>query len=203
MAIRKILTDGDETLRKKSRVVTEFNERLHELLDDMRETLIDVEGLGLAAPQVGVLRRVALILDTSSEAETVEEKMIELVNPEIVKAVGEDEQSEACLSVPGMVGIVTRPETVTVRAFDRFGKEFSITVSEITARAACHEIDHLEGIIYTSIADPLFTDEEFAEYLAEEEEEFAELLAQLGVTEEEFEEIVAQEDDDLAEDEEE
>ena len=173
MATRTILTD-DKALTKKSRLITDFNKRLHVLLDDMRETLIEAEGLGLAAPQVGVLRRVALIVDIFNESDDIDEQIIELINPEIISAEGEQTDTEGCLSVPDVVGIVTRPETVSVRAFDRFGGEFTIEVSELMARAVCHEIDHLDGIIFTSLAERILTDEEVAELAAQREQEAAE-----------------------------
>ena len=163
MATRNILKDGDRGLEKKSRIVTDFNKRLHILLDDMRETLIEANGLGLAAPQVGVLRRVILIVDTVDDEESIEEQIIELVNPEIMDSEGDQTGSEGCLSVPGIYGMVTRPETVKVRAQDRFGKAFEFEGHELTARAVCHEIDHLEGKLFTSIAERLLTEEELEE----------------------------------------
>jgi len=174
MATRTILTDDDKILTKKSRVVTDFNARLHILLDDMRETLIEAEGLGLAAPQVGILRRAALIVDTSIESENVTDQIIELINPEIIEVDGEQTGTEGCLSVPGVYGIVTRPESVTVRAMDRFGKSFDLQASEITARAVCHEIDHLDGVIFKTLAERLLTEEELAEMFAEREQEGSE-----------------------------
>jgi len=170
MALRNILVDGDPGLLKKSRVVTEFNERLFILLDDMRETLIESNGLGLAAPQVGVLRRVALVVDTSIETEVAEEQIIELVNPEIISEEGEQSGSEGCLSLPGVFGIVTRPDTVKIKAQDRFGKPFELQGSELTARAICHEINHLDGVVFTSIAERLLTKEEVEQLRAEREE---------------------------------
>jgi peptide deformylase len=169
MAIRNILKDDDPGLMKKSRVVTDFNKRLHLLIDDMRETLIEANGLGLAAPQVGVLRRVALIVDINIETEFPEEQIIELINPEIINEAGEQTGSEGCLSVPGVYGIVTRPDTVRVRAQDRFGKVFEFEGSELTARAVCHECDHLNGVIFTSLAERILTEEELAEMAAERE----------------------------------
>jgi peptide deformylase len=176
MATRNILKEGDKGLLKQSRTVTDFNKRLHVLLDDMRETLIEANGLGLAAPQVGVLRRVAIIVDTSKEEEQVDdegeennentssfdinEQIIELINPEIVTEEGEQKSSEGCLSIPGVYGMVTRPETVVVRAQNRHGETFEIEVSEMTARAACHEVDHLNGILFTSVAEKILTEEE-------------------------------------------
>ena len=183
MATRNILKEGDKGLLKKSRTVTDFNRRLHILLDDMRETLIEANGLGLAAPQVGVLRRVALIVDTEIENEEIEdevledgeddveeqgnqsdfdisERIIELINPEIVTEDGEQTASEGCLSIPGVYGMVTRPETVVVRAQDRYGEAFVIEVNELTARAVCHEVDHLNGVLFTTLAERLLTEEE-------------------------------------------
>ena len=183
MATRNILKDGEPGLCKKSRKVTDFNSRLHLLLDDMRETLIDANGLGLAAPQVGVLRRVVLIVDTSLGAglpeepteeqiyKQYDEQIIELINPEIIRKEGEQTGNEGCLSVPGVFGIVTRPESVLVAAQDRYGNPFELEVSEIVARAVCHEIDHLEGIIFTSIAERILTEEELADMAAEKEEQ--------------------------------
>jgi len=160
MALRNILRENDPSLSKKSRVVTDFNERLHELIDDMRETLIDANGLGLAAPQVGVLRSVALIVDTSIEDATYEEQIIELVNPEIIAKSGEQEGSEGCLSVPGVYGIVKRPDFVKVKAQDRFGNTFEVLGKELTARAICHETDHLKGIMFTALVERFLTEEE-------------------------------------------
>ena len=177
MATRNILKDGDEGLTKKSRVITDFNERLHILLDDMRETLIEANGLGLAAPQVGVLRRAAMIVDTSIESELPEDQVVELINPEIISNEGEQTGSEGCLSVPGVYGIVTRPESVEIKAQDRFGNEFKMQGTGLTARAICHEIDHLDGKVFLSLVERMLTEEEIAELIAgreEEEEEKAE-----------------------------
>ena len=174
MATRTILTEEDEGLTKKSRVVTDFNSRLHTLLDDMRETLIEADGLGLAAPQVGVLRRVALIVDTdievSSDESAMDEMMVELVNPEILSIDGEQSGSEGCLSVPGINGIVTRPMSVKIKAQDRDGNFFEYEGNELTARAICHEIDHLNGELFTAKVERYLTDEELAEMRAEREE---------------------------------
>lgn len=167
MAIRNILKDGEPGLLKKSRSITDFNKRLHILIDDMRETLMEANGLGLAAPQVGVLRRVVLIVDTYIDAEYIDDQIVELVNPEIVEESGEQYGSEGCLSVPGVYGLVSRPEQVTFKAQDRFGRTFCQTVEGLTARAVCHECDHLNGVIFTSLTDRLLTEEEL-EKLAEE-----------------------------------
>ena len=174
MALRNILKDNDSGLLKKSRDVTDFNKRLHILLDDMRETLIDANGLGLAAPQVGVLRRAVLIVDTSIEVDETAEpeeqyksQIVELVNPEITAKSGEQSGSEGCLSVPGVYGLVTRPDFVKVRAKDRFGKTFEIWGKGLTARALCHEIDHLEGVMFTSLTERYLTEEEVEAYAME------------------------------------
>jgi peptide deformylase len=178
MAIRNILYSNDPALKKESRIVTDFGGRLHQLIDDMRDTLIDVNGAGLAAPQVGVLRRVVVVVDAKNieddfEAEDTEtednlqETIIELVNPEIVETTGTQTGTEGCLSMPGQTGIVTRPQTVTIKAQDRHGNYFEMTRSGMTARAFCHEVDHLNGILFSSLADKLLTQEELDEYLSE------------------------------------
>ena len=165
MAIRKIVEVGDPCLAKVCRPVTAFNSRLHGLLDDMLETLADVGGAGLAAPQVGIMRRVAIVLDEESES------YLELVNPEIV-AVSEELQTglEGCLSVPGKWGIVTRPAVVRVRAQDRFGDWFEAEAEGMTARCFCHELEHLDGHLYTEHIDHFLTEEELRAYLEGEEE---------------------------------
>ena len=170
MALRNILFDGDETLNKKSREVTAFNARLHELVDDMRETLLNAGGVGLAAPQVGILRRVVLVLDTNMEELSDEEQIIELINPEIIAASGEQTGPEGCLSIPGVYGLVTRPDLVKVRAADRNGEPFEVWGQGLTARAFCHEIDHLNGTLFTSLMDRIMTEEELAAYDESESE---------------------------------
>jgi len=170
LAIRNILNGDDPALKKNSRVVTDYNKRLHILLDDMRETLLRANGLGLAAPQVGVLRRAALVVDTNIETDDTEAQIIELINPEIVAESGEQRGNEGCLSVPGIYGIVTRPELVKVSAQDRFGKSFEYWGTGLTARAICHEIDHLNGIIFTTHTDRILTEEDL-ERLSEEKDE--------------------------------
>ena len=159
MALRNILTEGDPTLNKTSRPVVKFDNRLHVLIDDMAETLNTSNGVGLAAPQVGVLRRVVLVVETNVP-EGEEEFIIELINPEIISAEGEQRGSEGCLSVPDQFGIVTRPEKVTVRAQDRYGNWFEREGEGLTARCFCHEIDHLNGILFTSLAERMLTEEE-------------------------------------------
>lgn len=140
MAIRNILKDGDPALHKVCRPVTEFNERLWELLDDMAETLHQADGVGLAGPQVGVLRRL-FIMDLG-------EGVIECINPKIVARKGTQEGQEGCLSCPGEWGIVRRPKTVILQAQDRFGKEFTLKGEDLLARCICHENDHLDGILF-------------------------------------------------------
>ena len=144
MAIRNIVKEGDEILRKKSRVVVKFDERLHTLLDDMAQTMYEAHGVGLAAPQVGILKRVVVI--------DVGDGLIELVNPVIVEAKGKNEGSEGCLSVPGEWGIVVRPSKVKVKAQNRYGEEIILKGTDLLARAFCHEIDHLEGILFKDLA---------------------------------------------------
>ena len=141
MAIRNIVKQGDSCLEKVCRPVTEFNARLHMLLDDMRETLAAADGAGLAAPQVGVLRRAAIIVDG-------EGGYLELINPEILDQQGSQEGAEGCLSVPGRYGIVERPQKITIKFQDRTGAERQLELEDFLARAACHETDHLEGKLY-------------------------------------------------------
>ncbi len=164
MAIRKIVERGDPILAKVCRPVTEFNTRLHTLLDDMADTLKESGGVGLAAPQVGVMRRVCIVEDSEGE-------IIELINPEIVSAEGEQTGLEGCLSIPGRYGIVTRPYTVRVRAQDRYGVYFEAEDEELTARCFCHEIEHLDGHLFTERCDHLLSDEELEEYLRAHEED--------------------------------
>ena len=159
MAHRKIIEEGDSVLHKHCRPVTNFDSRLHELIDDMRETLLEADGVGLAAPQVGVLRRVVLVLETNVP-EGEEPYIIELVNPEIVSTEGEQNGPEGCLSLPGRFGLVKRPMDVTVRAQDRNGNSFEISGHELTARAFCHELDHLEGKLFTQCATRMLTPKE-------------------------------------------
>lgn len=147
MAIRTIINDKDEILRKKSREVTEFNQKLWTLLDDMAETMYRAEGVGLAAVQVGVLRRVTVI--------DAGEKLYELINPVIVKESGEQTASEGCLSSPNEYGDVSRPMQVTVNAVDRIGKPFTLEGTELLARALCHEIDHMDGVLFKDKATNL------------------------------------------------
>ena len=156
MALRNIVKQGDECLQKVCRPVTEFNSRLHTLLDDMTETLVDSGGVGLAAPQVGILRRIVVI-------EVNEGEVIELINPKIVAFAGEQEGMEGCLSLPGQWGIVKRPMHVTVRALNRYGEEVEYRGSELLARCFCHELDHLDGKLYVDAAERMLSPEEIEE----------------------------------------
>ena len=146
MAILKILKDEDEILRKKCREVTEITPRVLTLLDDMKDTLHKANGVGLAAPQVGVLRRIVLI-------ELEEGNLYEMINPEIIERSDElQHEIEGCLSLPGRWGVTERPKNVTVRAMDRNGNYYTVTGSDLMARAICHETDHLDGILYSDHA---------------------------------------------------
>ena len=152
--VRKILQFGDETLRKTSKPMQKFDLRLWLLLRDMADTMNKAEGVGLAAPQVGILRRV-VVIDVGDE-----NGLIELINPEIIAQEGEQEGSEGCLSAPGRQGYVKRPNKVTVRAQDRKGKFFEITGEGLLARAFCHELDHLDGILYSDKEEYEIKDDE-------------------------------------------
>lgn len=163
MALRKIVLKGDPCLNKKCRPVKEFNARLHQLLDDMVETLQDAGGAGLAAPQVGVLRRVVIVLDEASE------EYLELINPEIIAESGEQTGLEGCLSIPGKWAILTRPETVRVRAQDRSGAYFEVEGEALTARAFCHELEHLDGHLFSEHVDHFLSDQELQDYLEAED----------------------------------
>ena len=147
MAVRNILREGEETLRKICRPVDKIEKRLHVLLDDMAETMYAADGVGLAAPQVGVLRRIVVI--------DVGEGLLELINPEIIETEGEKVGVEGCLSVPGRRATVKRPTRVVVRAKDRKGREIEVEGTGLLAVALCHEIDHLDGVLYVDkmIAD--------------------------------------------------
>lgn len=162
MALREIITQGDPVLGKVCRPVEKFDERLHTLLDDMKETLVESNGVGLAAPQIGILRRVVVVVDA-------EDNMIELINPVIIASDGEQTGLEGCLSVPGKYGVVTRPYTATVRAQDRNGDFFEVSGEEIVARCFFHELDHLDGHLFVEHTDRLYTIEEL-EAMEEEEE---------------------------------
>ena len=152
MGLRKILTDAEPALHKVCKSVTSFDKKLHTLLDDMAETLVDSQGVGLAAPQVGILRRV-VIVDTGEE-------ILELVNPVMLETDGEQVGAEGCLSVPGKYGLVKRPYYAKVRAQDRNGEWYEVEGEELIGRCFCHELDHLDGIVYTEVMDRFLTEEE-------------------------------------------
>ena len=155
MGLRKILTDKDPALHKVCKPMVNFDNRLFKLLEDMKETLVDSGGVGLAAPQVGILRRVVLV-DTGEE-------ILELINPTIIETSGEQEGPEGCLSVPGKYGLVKRPFYAKVRAQDRHGNWFEAEGEELTARCFCHELDHLDGIVYTQVMERFLSEEELEE----------------------------------------
>lgn len=165
MALRKIMVEGEPCLTKVCHPVTEFNKKLHDLLDDMKETLLDSQGVGLAAPQIGILRRVVVVMDENEE-------ILELVNPEIVHTEGEQTGPEGCLSVPGKFGMVTRPMVVRVRAQDRDGCWYEAEDEGLTARCFCHELEHLDGHLFNEHVDHYLTDEELQEYYDSLEEEY-------------------------------
>lgn len=154
MGLRKILTDKDPALHKVCRPVEKFDGRLHKLLDDMAETLEQANGVGLAAPQIGILRRVVLV-DTGEE-------VLELINPTLLETSGEQVGAEGCLSVPGKYGLVKRPNYAKVRAQDRYGNWYEAEGEELIARCFCHELDHLDGIVYTEVMERFLTEEELA-----------------------------------------
>lgn len=163
MALRKIVVQGEDCLNKACRPVTDFNRRLHALMDDLLETLSEAGGAGLAAPQVGILRRACVVMDDDTE------EYIELINPSIVAQSGEQTGPEGCLSVPGKWGLVTRPNYVRVRAQDRDGHWFEVEGEGLTARCFCHELEHLDGVVFSDHTDQLYTTEELDEMLAGEE----------------------------------
>ena len=152
MGLRKILTDKDPALHKVCKPVEKFDWRLHKLLDDMRETLVDSNGVGLAAPQVGILRRVVVV--------DIGDEILELVNPTMLETDGEQTGAEGCLSVPGKYGLVKRPYIAKVRAQDRNGDWYEVEGEELIARCFCHELDHLDGIVYTQVMERFLTEEE-------------------------------------------
>ena len=151
--LRTILTEGDPVLEKKAHPVTKFDERLWALLDDMAETLKSANGAGLAAPQVGILRRVVLVIDS-------EDQILELINPSILHTDGEQDGLEGCLSIPGKWGYVKRPMTVRLKAQNRNGEWFEAEDSGLTARCFCHELEHLDGHLFKEHVDRLYTAEE-------------------------------------------
>ncbi len=155
MGLRKILSDKEPALHKVCKPVTEFDRKLHKLLEDMRETLLDSGGVGLAAPQVGILRRVVVV--------DLGEELLELINPELIETSGEQVGAEGCLSVPGKYGLVKRPMNAKVRAQDRDGNWFEAEGEELIARCFCHELDHLDGILYTQVMERYLTEEELSQ----------------------------------------
>ncbi|MDD7772108.1 MAG: peptide deformylase [Firmicutes bacterium] len=163
MALRRIITEGNPTLKKVSRPVTSFDEKLGVLIDDMKQTLLDANGVGLAAPQVGILRRV-VVVDNGEE-------LLELVNPEILEQSGQQDGMEGCLSVPGKYGMVKRPNYVKLKAQDRGGRWHEYEGEELTARCFCHELEHLDGHLYTERAYQMLTEEEVEQMMQEDEEE--------------------------------
>lgn len=163
MAIREILTDKDPALHKECHPVTRFDEKLGMLMDDLRQTLAQANGAGLAAPQVGILRRAVVVVDA-------EDNMLELINPEIIAQEGEQDGLEGCLSLPGQWGFVKRPMKVTVKAQDRYGQWFEATGEEIVARCFCHELEHLDGHVFSEHVDKLYSNDELEELLAQDEQ---------------------------------
>ena len=161
MALRTIITKGDPVLNKKAHLVTNFDEKLAILLDDMVETLRDSGGVGLAAPQIGILRRVVVVIND-------EDQVIELVNPEIIATEGEQVGFEGCLSVPGRWGKVALPMKARVKAQNRKGEWFEVEDEGLTARCFCHELDHLDGHLFTELTDKLYTSEELEELMEQE-----------------------------------
>ena len=155
MGIRRILNHREPALHKVCKPVVNFDNKLHKLLDDMTDTLIESGGVGLAAPQVGILRRVFLV-DVGMD----ENEIVEFINPEIIETDGEQVGPEGCLSVPGKYGLVKRPYYAKVRAQDRNGEWFEAEGEELIGRCFCHENDHLDGIIYTEVMERLLTEEE-------------------------------------------
>lgn len=162
MALLNIVTEEEPILHKVCRPVTEITPRIRQLLDDMKETLADANGAGLAAPQVGILRRI-VVVDTGDE-------VLELINPEIIETEGEQEEVEGCLSVPSVWGVTKRPMKATVRALDRNGNEFTATGEGIVARCFCHELDHLDGHLFTEKAIRILDPDEVEELFGDDDE---------------------------------
>jgi len=163
MALRKIYQRGDSVLNKSAHPVTKFDNRLFALLDDLRDTLLGAGGVGLAAPQIGILRRAVVVMDEK-------DNIIELINPVIIMEAGEQNGYEGCLSLPGLYGMVKRPMRVRVRAQDRSGKFFEAEDEGMTARCFCHELEHLDGRLFVEHTDKLYTVEELEEMTEDEEE---------------------------------
>ena len=166
MGIRKIVTLGDDTLRKKCKPQEKFDRRLATLLKDMADTMYKAEGVGLAAPQVGILRRIAVVDITEDHS-----GLLEMVNPEIIEREGEQTGREGCLSVPGRQGVVTRPMKVKVRFQDKKGDHYELETEGFEARAVCHELDHLDGTLYIDIMERELTEEEIQGHIPEDGEQ--------------------------------
>ena len=164
MAIRKIVTLGDETLRKHCKPQEKYDKRLATLLKDMADTMYKAEGVGLAAPQVGILRRIAVVDVTEDHS-----GLLEMVNPEIIEREGEQTGREGCLSVPGRQGVVTRPMKIKARFQDRTGDTYEIETEGFEARAICHELDHLDGTLYIDVMDRELTEEEIHGHIPEDD----------------------------------
>ena len=164
MAVRNIVVEGEEVLRKRCKEVPEVNDRIRQILDDMVETMRDAEGVGLAAPQVGILRRMFVV-------ETEEDGLFYVVNPEIIEVSGEKNEAEGCLSLPGMIGEVVRPTYVKMKALDRDGNPVEYEARDFLAKAFCHEFDHLEGILFKDKATNYqeVSDDEYDEEWEDEE----------------------------------
>ncbi len=177
MALRNIIKEGDAGLKKQCKPVTKFDKRLHQLLEDMEETMMEADGLGLAAPQVGVLRTLFVALEEPKKIlEDEQEELVikEFINPEIIEEEGEQYAYEGCLSFPGLFGVVKRPQRVVVRAQDRNGEFFTEEGEGLTARCFCHEIDHLKGVTFDTLAEHFYDPDEPHELdkdFAPEEEE--------------------------------
>ncbi len=163
MALLNIVKEGDPVLRKVCRPVTEITPRIQQLIDDMMETLEDANGAGLAAPQVGILRRIVIV--------DIGDEYVELINPEIVAVEGEQQEVEGCLSVPDVWGVTDRPMVVTVRAMNRDGETVEYTGEGLVARCFCHELDHLDGHLFTDKALHILDPDEVAELFADNDDE--------------------------------
>ena len=164
MSLRNVVIEGDPILRKKSRPIEEITPRILKLLDDMADTMYKAEGVGLAAPQVGILRRIAVVDVTEDHS-----GLLEMVNPEIIEREGEQTGREGCLSVPGRQGVVTRPMKIKARFQDRNGDTYEIETEGFEARAICHELDHLDGTLYIDVMDRELTEEEIHGHIPEDD----------------------------------
>ena len=166
MGIRKIVTLGDDALRKRCKPQEKFDRKLETLLKDMADTMYKAEGVGLAAPQVGILRRIAVVDVTEDHS-----GLLEMINPEIIERDGSQTGREGCLSVPGRQGVVTRPMNVKVRFQDRKGNWYEVKTAGFEARAICHEVDHLDGQLYIDVMDRELTEEEIKGHIPEDDEQ--------------------------------